>query len=130
MSCVLPFNQISVGLSVIASPADFIYGTGELTLNGDDSAVTTADGQIHNYRSALTPGASCEVRGDKRLALDTAAPASSSGQTWPALASTLTLEYVSARSAEAVTVKQFDGLISVEYDTQQNKSTITITGSI
>ncbi len=129
MSCILPFNQIKSGSTVIASPADFVYGTGRLELKGEDSAVTTADGLIHNYRSAVTYSGSCEVRGDKRLALDTGAPASLSGQTWPTLETPLTLEYVSARSAEPVTVKTFGGLISVEYDSDLNKSTVTITGS-
>jgi hypothetical protein len=129
MSSILPFNQIKSGSSVIASPADFVYGTGRLELKGEDNAVTTADGLIHNYRSAVAYSGSCEVRGDKRLALDTAAPATSSGQTWPSLETSLTFEYVSSRTADPVTVLSFSGLISVEYDSDLNKSTINITGS-
>lgn len=127
MACVLPFNQITIDGTVVASPADFIYGSGSLTLTGQDSAVTTADGQIHNYRAALTPSARCEFRGDARKK-DTGAPETWTGQTWPTLSGTVKLEYVASRGANATTVRTFSGLVSCEYDSSQNKTSATITG--
>lgn len=126
MASVLPFNSIKVGASEVAGPAAFIYGSGTLTLNGEDSANTTADGLIHNYRAALTPNATCEVKGDLR-SIDTAHPAGN--QPWPAMASAITLQQLSTRDGEATTVKAFEGIISVEYDSQTNRSSVTITGN-
>lgn len=123
MASVLPFNQIKIGSTVVAGPSNFIYGTGKLTLKGDDNAVTTADGKIHNYRVALHPEGNVEVRGDKR-SYDT-------GQTekWPTLSSSIELGYVAAKGETATVVKTFSGIISVEYDGENNKSTISINGS-
>jgi hypothetical protein len=127
MACVLPFNQISIDGVVVASPSDFIYGSGSLTLSGQDSAITTADGQIHNYRAALTPSARCEFRGDAR-SKDTGAPASWDGQTWPCLSGTVKLEYIAKRGEAATVVRTFAGLVSCEYDSNQNKTSANITG--
>jgi len=123
MATVLPFNQIKIGSAVVAGPEDFIYGTGRLSLKGDDNAVTTADGKIHNYRASLHPESSCEVRGDKRD--------KSSGQTekWPTMCGTIELGLVATKGATATVVHTFDGIISVEYDGENNKSTINISGS-
>lgn len=126
MASVLPFNSIKVGASEVAGPDAFIYGSGKLTLNGEDSANTTADGLIHNYRAALTPNATAEVKGDLR-SIDTAHP--DDAQSWPAMAGSITLGLVSARDGEAVPVKAFDGIISVEYDSQTNRSSLTVTGN-
>ena len=126
MASVLPFNSIKVGASEVAGPDAFIYGSGKLTLNGEDSANTTADGLIHNYRAALTPSATCEVKGDKR-SIDTAHPAAL--QPWPAMAGSITLQLLATRDGEATTVKTFEGIISVEYDSQTNRSSINITGN-
>lgn len=126
MASVLPFNSIKVGASEVAGPSAFIYGSGTLTLNGEDSANTTADGLIHNYRAALTPNATCEVKGDLR-SIDTAHPAAD--QPWPAMAEAITLQLLSTRDGEATTVKAFEGIISVEYDSQTNRSSLTITGN-
>ena len=127
MACQLPFNQITIGGTLVAGPDDFIYGTGQLQLQGQDSAVTTADGRIHNYRSALTPTASCEFRGDAR-ARETGAPDGWDGQTWPTLSGLVKLEYVASRGAAPTTVRQFQGIVSGEYDSNENKTTMNING--
>lgn len=123
MATVLPFNQIKIGSTVVAGPDDFIYGTGRLSLKGDDNAVTTADGKIHNYRAALHPEASCELRGDKRN--------KASGQTekWPTMSGPIELGLVATKGATATAVHTFDGIISVEYDGENHKSTVNISGS-
>ena len=127
MACVLPFNHLAVDDVIIASPADFVYGSGTLNLTGQDSAVTTADGQIHNYRSSLTPEASCEVRGDVRNR-DTGSPTTWDGQTWPTLSGKVTLSLVSSRNANPVPIKTFAGMISVQFDSATNKSSLSISG--
>jgi len=126
MACVLPFNNIVIGATTIG-PDAFVYGSGQLQLAGQDSAVTTADGMIHNFRSSLTPSSSFELRGDQR-AKDTGAPGTWSGQTWASLPGTITLGYVASRGATATTVKSFTGIISVEYDSSTNKSSVQISG--
>ena len=108
MPSVLPFNSIKVGDTEVAGPDKFIYGSGILTLAGEDSANTTADGVIHNYRAALTPSATCELKGNLRSA-DSAYPGDN--QPWPAMSSKVTLQLVKTRSGTPVTVKEFDGII-------------------
>lgn len=127
MATRLPFNQIKLDGVLVAGPEDFVYGSGTCQLTGQDSAVTTADGMIHNYRSALTPSGSCNLRGDKR-SRDSAAPASWDGQTWPAMSGQVTLEHVAARGTAATEVASFSGLIAVEYDSSNNQSSVNITG--
>lgn len=123
MATVLPFNKITIGGTLVAGPDDFIYGTGNLKLKGEDTAVTTADGKIHNYRSALSPEATVEVRGNKC--------AKSTGQTekWPTAGGTIVLALASSLSdASPTEVASFSGIISAEYDGEQNKTTLTIKG--
>lgn len=131
MASVLPFNQISIGNSVLAEPAVFVYGTGSITMKGEDNAVTTADGKIHNYRSALSPEARCELKGDFRASADTGDAASNgvdTGVAWPTLGSNITLQLVSSRSATPVDIASFGAVVSAEYDAERNTTSVTITG--
>ena len=135
MGCTFPFNVVKKGAAgttfanatQIVGPEDFIYGTGTINIKGDDSAVTTADGLIHNYRNALTPDAQCDVRGDKR-SLDTAAPDATDDTVWPAIGEKLFLGYQATRGGTVTEIASFQGIISVEYDTKENKSSISIQG--
>lgn len=127
MASVLPFNNITIATVVVAGPLAFVYGTGRLTIRGEDSAQTTADGLIHNYRNSLQYEAACELKGNF-MAKETASPGTVSGQGWPQLSATVSLGYVSARDAEVVEVKSFSAIITVEYDTENDKSTVTISG--
>ena len=122
MATVLPFNSITVGGTQVAGPDDFVYGSGRITLKGDDGAVTTADGKIHNYRTALHPEGSCELRGDKRD------KGTGKADKWPSSCSHIVLGHVSERGGTAVAVHEFDGVISVEYDAEAHKSTLSISG--
>ena len=122
MATVLPFNSISVGGTQIAGPDDFIYGSGRLSLKGEDSAVTTADGKIHNFRSALSPEGSCELRGDKRSV------GTGESTKWPTMGTTVTFGYVASRGASATTVYECSAILSPEYDAEQNKTTVSIKG--
>ena len=81
---------------------------------------------IHNYRNAITPEASCEARGDYR-SLDTAAP-DDAGNVWPTLPEELTFELVQTPDGSPTAIRTFSGIVSVEYDTRENKSTISISG--
>ena len=127
MACVLPFNCIKVNSMTIAGPADFEYGSGQLTLNGEDSAVVTADGRIHNYRVALTPSGTANLRGDKRSS-ETGYVAGS-GQSWPTLAGTIGLYLMSSLTdASPVLIREFPGIITGEYDTQSNRTTLNVQG--
>lgn len=126
MASVFPFNYIAVGGVKVAGPEDFIYGSGTITMTGEDSANTTADGLIHNFRSALTPSAVAELKGDKR-SVDTGHP--EDDQPWPVMAGTILLGLVEERDDEPVEVKSFDGIISVEYDSDTNRSSLTMTGN-
>ena len=127
MACILPFNCVKVDGVAIAGPADFEYGSGQLTLNGEDSAVVTADGRIHNYRVALTPSGSAALRGDKRSS-ETGYVAAD-GQSWPTLAGTLSFYYMASLTDSSPTlIRTFPGIISAEYDTQANRTTLSIQG--
>jgi hypothetical protein len=125
MASVFPFNQIKKGGTVVAGPEAFIYGSGAVNYNGEDSANTTADGVIHNYRAALTPTANAELKGDYRH-LDSAYPGN--GKPWPELSKKLAFQQLDSRGATPVDVAEFDGIISVEYDAETNRSSLSMTG--
>ena len=127
MASVLPFNHIKIDSVEVAGPDAFVHGTGRLTVRGEDSAQTTADGLIHNYRNAVQYEAACELKGNF-MAKETASPATLDGQGWPKLAGTVTLGYVSARDGDPTDLKAFSGIITVEYDSENDKSTVTISG--
>ena len=126
MACTFPFNQVKRGSAVLIPPAAFVYGSGSISVKGDYSAVTTADALIHHYRNAITPEASCEARGDYP-SLDTAAP-DDAGNVWPTLPEELTFELVQTPDGSPTAIRTFSGIVSVEYDTRENKSTISISG--
>lgn len=127
MASVLPFNHIKIDNVEVAGPDAFVHGTGRLTARGEDSAQTTADGLIHNYRNAVQYEAACELKGNF-MAKETASPATLDGQGWPQLAGTVSLGYVSVRDGEPAVLKAFSGIITVEYDSENDKSTVTISG--
>lgn len=127
MPSVLPFNNITVGGVQVAGPDAFDYGTGRVKISGEDNAQTTADGLIHNNRNSLQYEGACELKGNF-MAKETASPATLTGQGWPSLAATVVLGYVSAREGAAAAVATFDAVLTIEYDSETDKSTVTITG--
>jgi len=127
MVSVLPFNHIKLDGVEVAGPDAFVHGTGRLTARGEDSAVTTADGQIHNFRSAMQYEAAAEIKGNA-MPKETASPATLDGQGWPQLAGTVSLGYVATRGGEPTELKSFSGIITVEYDSETDKSTLSIAG--
>ena len=125
MASVLPFNQILLDGVELAGPEDFV----ELTLAGEDSAVTTADAMIHNFRSAVTPSATCELLGDKRSKEQGAPSTFLTGQSWPEVGGTVVLKYVPSRGGTATTVYTINGaLLGIEYNASDNKSSVNISG--
>lgn len=126
MANVFPFNYIAVNGAKVVGPEDFIYGSGTLNLTGEDSSNTTADGLIHHYRSALTPSATAELRGNK-VSVDTGHPGDD--QPWPVLSGSLTVGLVEARGDEPIVLKTFEGIIGGEYDSDTNRTSINITGN-
>ena len=127
MPSVLPFNSLTIATVEAAGPDKFVYGTGRLSIRGEDNAVSTADGLIHNYRNAIQYEGACEVKGNI-MPKETASPVTLTGQGWPQLAAAVVLGYVSVRAGEAAAVATFDAIITVEYDSETDKSTLTITG--
>ena len=128
MSVMLPFNQISIEGTPIAEPADFAYGAGKYSKAGADSAVTTADGRIHNFRSAQSIEASCELLGDM-TAHDTGYPGTAAP--WPTLPVTVLLERMKTAGDESPDeISEFEGILSMDYDSQSNKTSVTIKGIV
>lgn len=131
MASVLPFNQILVGSSTLAAPDAFVYGTGSITMRGEDNAVTTADGKIHNYRAACSYEARCELRGDLRTSADTGDAASGgvdTGVAWPTLGGTIKLQLVPSRGGTPADIISFGAVVSAEYDAERNTTSVTMTG--
>ena len=64
MASVLPFDNAVLG-GVEVGADEFVHGSGSINLKGEDSAVTTADGRIHNDRLAENFEGSCELYGDR-----------------------------------------------------------------
>lgn len=110
MSSVLPFDNASLG--AVDVPADeFVHGSGSITLKGEDSAVTTADGRIHNDRIAENFEGACELYGD-RTDLDSPAGVGAAA----------------VFKAGATTILSGVGIVSAEYSKDKNTTSISITG--
>ena len=125
MASILPFNQIVAGSTTITK-ADFVFGSGSAKFSGEDSAVTAANGLIHNFRSAEMIDASAELRGDQ-TAIDTGHPGT--GAFAPVTAQVIKLQYQPAVGA-AVDIAEINGTLSIEYDFSSGKSSCAIKGSV
>ena len=64
MSAKLPVDNAEI--NAVAIPAsEFIHGTANYVMNGQDIANTTADGRIHNLRQVVSSECSFELFGDR-----------------------------------------------------------------
>lgn len=72
MATLLRFDSVDIGGTTITSD-DFVSGSGRISYVGDDVAVTTANGQIHNDRRAKNFRAEFQMYGDGK-AFETVAP--------------------------------------------------------
>jgi hypothetical protein len=110
MASVLPFDNAVFG-STPVSASEFVHGSGSITLKGEDTNTTTADGRIHNDRIAENFEASCELRGDK-TSLDSPA-----GTGEPIVF-----------KAGTGTVLSGNGIVSAEYSKEKNTTSLSING--
>lgn len=95
MATYLRFDNVSIDGTAIAT-SSFVSHSGRLTLTGDDGAVSTADGRIHNFRRMVNKRGECTLYGDQ-TAYETAGPSlgvtcifkrgTSTVQTWTATVS-------------------------------------------
>lgn len=111
MATELHFDNLSVGGTTIAASA-FVSDSGRLTLGGDDGAVSTADGKIHNFRRALTKRGTCSIYGDGK-AYETDGPG-------------LGVTCVFKRGTS--TVATWTAAVASEYSTNDRTSRLTFTG--
>jgi hypothetical protein len=111
MPSILPFDNIVVN-SVAIPASEFVSGKGTLNMIGNDVAVTTADGRIHNVRQAISSDASCELYGDKTARKTTA----------PSLSVPIVLKRGTA------TVASFNGIVAVTYNESSKTSSVSIKG--
>ena len=63
MATNLRFDNLTVAGTAIATTA-FVSHSGRLTLTGDDGAVSTADGRVHNFRRMINKRGECQIYGD------------------------------------------------------------------
>jgi len=112
MATLLRFDNATLGTNTVAA-AEFVSGSGRITLSGDDGRVTTGDGRIHNFRRTITPRAECELYGDK-TSLESAVG--------------LGVECTFKRGTNAV-YTAFTGTVAVQYNKNSETSRITVTGT-
>ena len=107
----------AVGISGIASfePEAIVYGSISYNPELQKTAVTTADGLIHNIVTSIGHALTFQVYGDNTDISDEA----------PALSQEIAIYSGGSSGTEIAT---FYGTISVEYDESSRTSTITITG--
>jgi hypothetical protein len=115
MANTLPFDSFMIG-SEAFEPEDVVYGSGSYNPELQKTAVTTADGYIHNIVTSIGNAASVQVYGDVTETLQADAPSLSQNIVF----------YVGTTSG--VSIADFYGTLSVEYDESSRISTITITG--
>ncbi len=106
----LPFDNAVFGSTAVPATA-FVHGSGSISLKGEDTATTTADGRIHNDRIAENYEASCELYGDQ-TSLDSAA----------GLGDAIVFK------AGTDTVLSGTGIVSAEYSKEKNTTSISIAG--
>ncbi|MDD5484065.1 MAG: hypothetical protein PHP98_10545 [Kiritimatiellae bacterium] len=106
----LPFDNASFG-GVAVEADEFVHGSGSLTLKGEDTASTTADGRIHNDRLAVNFEGSCELYGDRR---DLDSPAGA-GQA-------VVFNY------GETPIHSGAGIVSAEYSKEKNTTSISVAG--
>jgi hypothetical protein len=110
MATVLPFDKVVAGATTIDTD-EFVSGRGMLSLKGDDGAVTTADGRIHNFRRTVVPETSFECHGDKS-----------------AMNGVAGLGVSIAVSRGATAIKSFTGIVSAKYSETSETTAVTIKG--
>lgn len=108
MATVLPFDNAVVGATTLATSA-FVHNTGRVNLTGDDVAVTTSDGRIHNIRNKVNARYELQAYGDQTV-VETAAQS---------LGVTVTLK------RDSDTVKTGTAVNSARYDDTNDVTTIT-----
>ena len=110
MASVLPFDNAVFG-GVAVGADEFVHGSGSITLKGEDSAVTCADGRIHNDRIAENFEASCELYGDRTD-----------------LNSPLGAGQAVVFNAGESEVLDGVGIVSAEYSTEKKTTSLSIAG--
>ena len=105
MASVLPFSTATIGGTALTA-ADFVYGSGTITITGTDEMVVTADNAIRHIRKKVVRSAKCELWGDK-TALNSAAGLS---------------------AQQIIGGATFTGLATVTYNHTKRTSTVDIQG--
>lgn len=119
MASILPFNYIKAVSGATIEADEFVAGRGDLTLNGTDTEVTTADGQMHNVRMALEGSAVALAFGDKTDFEDDAT-------TNTDLSSIAVMELRFKTSGSDVLVYSGKGIIGAQYSAERNVTQLTL----
>ena len=101
--------QTDVG-GVEIDTGDFVRGSGELNLKGNDGETTLANGRIKNFRRTVTPAAAFDAQGDK-----------STLNSDDGLGVAVTLKRGST------TVRSLTGIVSARYNENAKTTRVTIT---
>ena len=119
-----PYSLQPYRLTASVAGDAFVHGTGQLTgaarQRRDDRRRLTHLPQRHAVRGAAEIRATPCPRRSRPATLD--------GQGWPQLAGTVSLGYVATRGGEPTELMSFSGIITVEYDSETDKSTLSIAG--
>ena len=110
---ILRFNRVEIDGTTI-STAEFVSGSGRLNYVGDDSAVTTADGRVHNVRRARNYRAAFNMYGDG-IAFATEAPGLGK-----------TVKFY--RDTTTTAIATFTAVTSCTYNPNDRTSAMTVTG--
>lgn len=119
MASILPFNYIKTVSGSEVEADEFVAGRGTLTLNGTDTVVTTADGQMHNVRMALEGSAVALAFGDKTDFEDDAT-------TNTDLSSVSVMELRFKTTGSDVLVYSGKGIIGALYSADRNVTQLTM----
>jgi len=123
MATQLRFDNMTIDGTAIAV-ASFVSHSGRITLTGDDGAVSTADGKIHNFRRAINFRAEAEYYGDAR-AFETDGPGL--GVTVGFLRAAAGLDIFPDGTDVVSTIT---ALVDVEYDEANKTSRLSITNAL
>lgn len=110
MASKLPFDNASFG-GVAVEADEFVHGSGSITLKGEDTAATTADGRIHNDRLAVNFEANCELYGDRSD-----------------LNSPVGLSQAIVFNSGETQIHSGNGIVAAEYSKDKNTTSVSVAG--
>ncbi len=109
---ILRFDSVQIDGTTITDH-EFVSGSGKINYTGDDTAVTTADGRVHNTRRAKNSSAEFSMYGN--------------GMSFKTLAPGLGKVVNFYRGVATTPIATFTAVVACTYSSSENVSQMSVT---